>query len=252
MIKRFSYIPNYKTIVHFLSETFEREQVETAVIGISGGIDSSLSLKLLSLSLDKNRIYPFFLPYFSHVDFDLSVFLSFTDIPIENFKKIDIQPVVDAAGQILKTKDKVRLGNLMARCRMLMLFDQAKKLQALVCGTENKTEKMLGYFTRFGDAAADIEPISHLYKTEVRLLASELGLPQSIIDQPPSANLWPGQTDEADFGFAYDEADQVLYLHFEKRVGVSELKKQGFPNAAKIIARVKANQFKNKTPYHIN
>jgi len=107
-------------------------------------------------------------------------------------------------------KDKVRLGNILARVRMICLFDLAKKLGALVVGTENKSEKMLGYFTRFGDEASDLEPIVHLYKTEVIKLAKELGVPAAIIKAAPTAGLWPGQTDEAELGMTYAEIDARL------------------------------------------
>jgi len=132
------------------------------------------------------------------------------------------------------------------------LFDLAKKKQALVCGTENKTEHLLGYFTRFGDEASDFEPIRHLYKTEVLKLALYLGVPEKIINQPPSAGLWPGQTDEGDFGFSYKEADQVLELYLEKKLKLEEIEKKGFKKAGKIIARLKQNLFKHQTPYSLS
>jgi NAD+ synthase len=137
----------------------------------------------------------------------------------------------------------------MARSRMIILFDLAKKNHALVCGTENKSENLLGYFTRFGDAASDIEPISHLFKTQVRELAEFLELPQEIINQPPSAGLWGGQTDEKQFGFSYEEADQVLYLYFEKKYSFDKIKSLGFKYVEKIIDLVNANSFKHQVPY---
>src|SRR5258708_26883046 len=114
--------------------------------------------------------------------------------------------------------------------RMIILYDLAKKYKALVCGTENKSENLLGYFTRFGDQASDIEPIEHLYKTQVYQLAKYLNLPDAIITQQPSAGLWQGQTDEGQFGFTYEEADQVLFLHFEKKLVVEIIEKLGFTN----------------------
>jgi len=146
---------------------------------------------------------------------------------------------------------RVRFGNIMARIRMTILFDKAKKLNSLVCGTENKTEHLLGYFTRFGDAASDIEPISHLYKTQVRQLADYLKVPKEIINKPPTAGLWDGQTDEAEFGFTYKEADQVLNLFYDQKKTFEQIRKLGFKNAERIIKRSLNNQFKLRTPYSL-
>ena len=139
----------------------------------------------------------------------------------------------------------------MARVRMIILFDLAKKYGSLVCGTENKSEKLLGYFTRFGDSASDIEPLSHLYKTQVYQLAKYLKVPEKIINQVPTAGLWTGQTDEDEFGFTYQEADQVLHQYFDKKKSAGQIKKLGFKNTDKIIKRIVDNQFKFQTPYSL-
>jgi len=139
----------------------------------------------------------------------------------------------------------------MARTRMIILFDQAKRHEALVCGTENKSEHLLGYFTRFGDSASDIEPITHLYKTQVYQLAKYLKIPEEIIQTQPTAGLWENQTDEGEFGFTYEEADQVLYLFHDRNKSLNEIINLGFKNTEKIIKRVKQNEFKRKTPYTI-
>ena len=148
--------------------------------------------------------------------------------------------------------DRVRLGNIMARVRMIILFDLDKKQKGLVCGTENKSEALLGYFTRFGDEASDIEPIQHLYKTQVYELAKYLGVPKEIIEKPPSANLWESQTDEGEFGFTYKEADQVLFHYYDKKLKLEEIKSKGFVNADKIINFSLKNTYKHHTPYKIN
>jgi NAD+ synthase len=110
---------------------------------------------------------------------------------------------------------------------------------------------LLGYFTRFGDGASDIEPIGHLYKTQVYQLAKYLGVPQTIMNQKPSAGLWSGQTDETEFGFTYEEADQVLFLHFDTKMSTEKIIKMGYKNAKKIMRHVKKNEFKRKTPYYV-
>jgi len=134
---------------------------------------------------------------------------------------------------------------------MILLYDLAKKLQALVLGTENKSEYLLGYFTRFGDEASDIEPVRHLYKTQVRQLALYLGIPRKIINKAPTAGFWLGQTDEKELGFTYEEADKILYLYFDLKKRKEEIEKIGFKKETikKVISRVKANDFKHKLPY---
>ena len=134
---------------------------------------------------------------------------------------------------------------------MIVLFDLAKKVNGLVCGTENKSENLLGYFTRFGDQASDIEPIAHLYKTQVYELAKYLKVPEAIIKQSPTAGLWQGQTDEGEFGFTYEEADQVLHLYFDQHQSVEKIEQRGLKNAKAIIERVKQNGFKHQVPYHL-
>lgn len=136
---------------------------------------------------------------------------------------------------------------------MTCLFDQAKKLNCLVIGTENKSENLLGYYTRFGDQASDIDPLSHLYKLQVIELAKYLLLPASIINQPPSAGLWSGQTDEQELGFSYQQADPVLNLLVDQKLSFSQIVAKGFDQklAKKITARLSAVDFKQKVPYHL-
>jgi NAD+ synthase len=133
---------------------------------------------------------------------------------------------------------------------MITLYDFAKKTAALVCGTENKSEYHLAYFTRFGDEASDIEPIRHLYKTQVYELATFLGVPQFVLDAHPTAGLWAGQTDENEFGFTYKEADQVIYRYFDKKELLPSIQKD-LPHAEKIINWCKKNEFKHHVPYTI-
>lgn len=245
-------------IVSFLKQTFVNQKIEKVVIGVSGGIDSTVSLFLLSRTLQKQNIIPVHLPFFNE-DFALQkALIKNTGIPEKNFQTIFIKSIVEHEAETLgvslkstNTENKIRLGNLMARTRMIILYDLAKRNKALVCGTENKSEKLLGYFTRHGDQASDIEPISHLYKTQVRELAKYLQVAKEIIEQPPSAGLWPDQTDEGQLGFSYEEADQVLYLYFEKKNPLSKIISLGFANARKIIDHVNANSFKHNLPYHL-
>ena len=241
-----------QNIVSFLKKTFQEHGFEKAVIGVSGGIDSATSLFLLSQALPKKNIIPVHLYYFEPNSSEIEMLIKTAKIPLEDVQMISIKKAVDTTAQELQsTQDKIRFGNIMARMRMIFLFDIAKKENALVVGTENKSEHYLAYFTRFGDEASDIEPIKHLFKTQVYQLAKYLKVPQSIIDKHPSAGLWEGQTDEKEFGFSYQEADQVLYLYFEKKQPLEEIKKE-FKNAERILEWVKKNDYKHHTPYTLS
>jgi len=227
------------------------------VLGWSGGIDSTASLFILAGSLDPADIYPIHLPYgISHFA-RLTPLLSRLRIPAENAAEIPITGIVGRYQSTLAIPDgtengRIRLGNIMARVRMTVLYDAAKAKDALVCGTENRTEHLLGYFTRFGDAASDFEPIQHLYKTQVVELASLLHVPREFIDQAPTAGLWDGQTDEGEFGFTYREADEVLSAYVDEGIPVRQLQKSGYRKAEQIIARMNANRFKHETPYSLS
>ena len=216
----------------FIKRVFKRERIARAVVAVSGGIDSSVALVLTVKALGAKNVFSLQLPYGNQSTKLSDQILDFVRLPRQNRQKINIKPAVDA----FNVKDKLRLGNVMVRVRMIYVYDLAKKLNALVVGTENKSEKLLGYYTRFGDEASDIEPIVHLYKTEVIKLAKELGLPKEIINQKPTAGLWPGQTDEQELGFSYATADLVL---------------QGKKQNARVLKRLKQVEFKKQVPYFL-
>lgn len=237
-----------------ISSVLAKTQFKNVIIAVSGGIDSATALHLLCSTLLVEHIYVVHMPYFGNSTEFFQTTIAELGIPEKNILLSPIGTVVDA---IAKTQDldpdnsrdyNLRLGNIMARTRMILLYDLAKQHNALVCGTENKTENYLGYFTRFGDAASDFEVINHLYKTQVRQLASYLQVPQAIIDVSPTAGLWEGQTDEKELGFSYEEADQVLYQYFEKKVSLDKLSKH-FPTATRIIETAQKNAFKHEVPY---
>lgn len=242
-------------IVDFLKKIFKEQNINNVVIGLSGGIDSMTSFYLLKEVLPPENIFVAHLYYYDSLFPRFDPVLKSAKIPEENTYNLSIQEQVEA---ILKSQNiekndlnKIRIGNIIARMRMVILFDLAKKHKTLVCGTENKTENLLGYFTRFGDQASDIEPIAHLYKTQVLELAKYLGIPDEFISQDPTAGLWQGQTDEGEFGFTYKEADQVLFLHLEQNKTLEELEAQGFKNAKLILERHNKNIFKHQAPYSI-
>ncbi|HUQ85338.1 MAG TPA: NAD+ synthase [Candidatus Limnocylindrales bacterium] len=244
-----------KIIVNFLKKTFNEQKINNAVIGLSGGIDSITSFYLLKKVLSAKNIFVAHLHYNSTDFKNIEKILNACKIPKQNIYLLSIKKSVDELVKSFeknKEIDKIRKGNIMARVRMIALFDLAKKHNALVCGTENKSENLLGYFTRFGDQASDIEPISHLYKTQIFKLATHLGISEKIINQPPSAGLWKDQTDEGEFGFTYEEADQVLYLSVDKKMSVKEIEKRGFKNVGKILSFREKNFFKHEVPYTVS
>lgn len=237
-------------IVQFLTDTFAKQGIKHAVIGISGGIDSATSFFLLKQALSLSQITAIHLPYGPKPIITAKRLIDSSELPKENVHILSIKPSVDTLIKELNIpeSDHVRRGNIMARTRMQYLFDYAKKLNAMVVGTENRSEHYLGYFTRFGDAASDIEPIVHLYKTQVRQLAKHLKVPQTVINAEPTAGLWDEQTDEKEFGFTYQEADEVLSLHFDKNQSLEEIQTTHL-NTKKILSHVKRNKFKLDTPY---
>lgn len=230
-------------IENFIKEIFVKTGFKKAIVAVSGGIDSALSCTILCRALGPENVIPVFLPYGNQIGKDGQLLCEWNKIPKINWQEINIKTSVDQIKESQNIgEDKLRLGNVMARIRMIIIYDLAKKYNGLVCGTENKSEKYLGYFTRFGDAASDLEPIEHLYKTQVQQLGKFLNLPENILTKEPSAELWNGQTDEAEFGFSYNEADRVMENDLE---GISEI------TVKKILKRIESQKFKQLVPYKL-
>lgn len=238
-------------IISFLNGVRKKTGIDRVVLGMSGGIDSATVFYLLRQVYKPEFIFPAILNFYPRDNNAVKRIIAESKIPKGNMLDISIKPMVEEIERRLMVDSPVRKGNLMARVRMVTLFDLAKKLNGLVSGTENKSERLLGYYTRFGDAASDMEPISHLYKTQIYELAKYLKVPGEIIKSKPTAGLWQGQSDEGEFGFTYREADQVLHLYYDKKVKMEKIIKMGFRNAGKIIDRAQKNAFKLATPYHI-
>ncbi|MEA2056284.1 MAG: NAD(+) synthase [Patescibacteria group bacterium] len=260
-MKDFSASVEAERITKFLKKTYQKQGFDKAVIAVSGGIDSAVSLTLLTKALGSEKIIPLFLPFGEQSTTDARLICQFNQILEENWFEHNIGSMVEAFAKELKMdlfclnqkesgKEKNRLGNIMARCRMIVVYDTAKKHEALVCGTKNQSERKLGYFTRYGDGASDIEPIVHLLKKEVRVLAEYLAIPEKFIEKAPSAGLWQGQTDEDELGFSYDEIDQVILA---EELG-KDLTKLNLDQEVmnKIKTRIKANNYKEKVPYELN
>jgi NAD+ synthase len=241
-------------ITDFIQSILKRSHKEKVVIAVSGGIDSALSLGILSKTIPLYNIYPIFLPYNKQDMSDAKLLVKRLNIPKENWQEVNIENIVNSVAELqeINKDDQLRLGNIMARSRMIVVYDLAKKLNALVCGTENKSEKYLGYFTRFGDEASDFEPIVHLYKTQVRQLVEHLDLPDVFLSKAPSAELWQDQTDEQELGFCYAEADLIIdQIYFDKMALDNFLNNFDITEETveKVINRVNSVKFKHQVPY---
>lgn len=243
-------------IIEFIKNTVQQTGFTKLVLGLSGGLDSSVCCLLAAKALRKENVHIGLFPYGKLNEEgleDAQLLIVQLKIPPSNIYQTDIKPLVDPIISSDHSMSSLRKGNIMVRMRMILLFDLAKKLPALVLGTENRTERLLGYFTRFGDEASDIEPIIHLYKTQVIQLAKFLDVPEKIINKVPTAGMWSGQTDECELGFAYEQADQILHLYVEQKKKMEEIVEAGFEKetVGKVIKRLQENAFKHKLPYSL-
>lgn len=236
-----------RALVSFLEEELAVSGLESYVVGLSGGVDSAVSAALAVRAVGRERVFAYALPGPTSDPGSLADGRLVAEALGISLEVLELGPVVeplvalvDAAG------DRVRVGNLHARLRMAVLFDQAKRRRALVLGTSNKSETLLGYSTLFGDAAASVQPLGDLYKTQVWALAGHLALPPKVVQKPPTADLWPGQSDEAELGFGYREADRVLYWLHERGASRQALLDAGFPGELvdRVLRAYAGNRFK--------
>lgn len=209
-------VPRFREEHVALIESFIAHQVAASrrrgvVLGLSGGVDSALVARLCADALGAKRVLALALPD-GKGGKDLEDARAYADDLGVGFRVIDIAPFVAALEAHLRPgrSDRVARGNLRARTRMIVLYFVANTEDRVVVGTGNKSEVLTGYFTKFGDGAADFLPIGDLYKTQVRAMARHLGLPKRIVDKIPTAALWPGQTDEGELGLSYEELDRIL------------------------------------------
>jgi NAD+ synthase len=246
-----------RVLVGFLREETHRVGMTRAVLGLSGGIDSALVIELAVRALGPENVLAVAMPYReSHPNSLLLAQESAEHAGVE-LEVADISPMAD--GYLNNNPDlddkglesvRLRRGNVFSRIRMTTLYDRSAKIGGLVFGTSNKTELMLGYGTQHGDMASGINPIGDLYKSQVVALSRHLGVPTAIIDRPPSADLWAGQTDEDELGFTYDAIDALLFRLIDRRESREALINDGFdePFIDTISRRVRLNQYKRRPP----
>ena len=239
-----------KILTGFIQSEITRAGFSKAVVGLSGGIDSALSCVLAAEALGPENVLAVRMPYKSSSPESLE----HAQMVIEQFKvqseTIEITGMADALISHDPEMSNMRKGNIMARARMIILYDQSEAFKGLVVGTGNKTEILLGYSTLWGDSASALNPIGDLYKAQVRQLARALGVPSVIVDKAPSADLWAGQTDENELGFTYEDVDKLLYLLVDQRYSPEECVEIGFDKAfvEKVVHRIRRNQFKRMLP----
>jgi len=234
----------------FIRSEVHRAGMAGVVIGLSGGLDSSVAAFLAVRALGPESVRGVVLPYrSSHPDSSAHAELVLGKLGIVG-ERLEITPVVEAFSALSRPGSRLRLGNAMARIRMILLYDRSAEIGALVLGTSNKTELLLGYGTLHGDLASAINPLGDLYKTQVRALAEHLGVPRAIREKAPSADLWPRQSDEAELGFTYETVDRLLALLVDARVSRRSAIAAGFaPRLVDdVIRRIVRSQFKRRLP----
>ena len=234
----------------FIHSEVTRVGYSKVIVGLSGGIDSAVSCYLAVKALGSQNVLAVRMPYKSSTPDSLEhaqIVIEALGIPSIT---IPITQMVDPLFELLPEASSMRRGNIMARARMIILYDQSEAFHGLVIGTGNKTEILLGYTTLYGDSANALNPIGDLYKTQLRQLARALGVPEVIIQKAPTADLWQGQTDEGELGFTYEEVDKLLYLLVDQRYSPQDCVEAGFAeNFVRTVAeRIRRNHFKRILP----
>ncbi len=249
-----------RVIAAFTRGQLQQAGFERAVLGLSGGIDSALVAFLVAEAIGPERLQCILMPYRTSAPASRADAEEVVRRLGCASEVVDISPMVDgffgrdgmpgAAGPEGLEASQLRRGNLMARMRMSVLYDRSVTWGGLVVGTSNKTEALIGYTTLFGDSACAFNPIGDLYKSQVRQVAAAIGVPEAIIRKAPSADLWPGQTDETEAGFMYHELDRMLFWRIDRRRSVDEMEAMGFDRATveRVDRMVATSEFKRQVP----
>ena len=239
-----------KILTAFIREELSKFNYKKGILGLSGGLDSAVCASLAAKALKPNNVICLIMPYGETFSKDVEDAEAYAKLLRVKSKIIDISPMINAYFSSYPTKNRILKGNKMARERMSILYDFSAREKALILGTSNKTELLLGYSTIHGDMACGINPLGDLYKTQIRQLAEYLGIPEKIRKKTPSAGLWIGQTDEEEIGLSYDEIDKILYQLVDKRMTKKDIIGSGFNKEAveKIISLIMNSEFKRKLP----
>jgi NAD+ synthase len=239
-------------IGEFIRGHLEQTGFERMVLALSGGLDSALVAYLLAEAIGPHNLKCVLMPYRTsspESKADAEDVVRHLGCQSE---VIDITPMVDGyfAGRGDDGSGKRRLGNFAARMRMAVIYDRSADWRALVCGTSNKTEALLGYTTIYGDNAAALMPIGDLYKSQVRQMSLDMGVPAQILAKPPTADLWPNQTDEGELGMTYEELDRLLYWLVDRRRTHAQLEAMGFRSTdiTRVEELMATSEFKRQTP----
>jgi NAD+ synthase len=239
-----------RVIGEFIRGQLRQAGFENAVLALSGGIDSALVAYLVAEAIGAERLLCVLMPYRTSSDASRSDAEEVVRRLGAKSELFEISPMVDAFFAADPDASPLRRGNVMARQRMIVAYDRSVTWGGLVVGTGNKTESLIGYTTLFGDNACAFNPIGDLYKSQVRQLAAAMGVPEAIIRKAPSADLWPGQTDESEAGFSYPELDRLLFWRVDKRRSDEEMTALGFdPELVRRVDRMIAtSEFKRQVP----
>ena len=236
-------------LVRFVREEVTKAGFTQGVLGLSGGLDSAVSATLAARALEPENVTGVIMPYrMSNPESREHAEQVVSQLGIR-YEVVDISPQIDAYFEGRETAP-LRRGNKMARERMSILYDYSAALPALVIGTSNKTELLLGYGTLYGDMASALNPVGDLYKTQIRQLARHLGVPSEVIAKEPTADLWAGQTDEDELGFSYEEVDKVLYMLVDERATAEDVVSAGFSKefVDRIRLMIRRSHFKRRLP----
>jgi NAD+ synthase len=234
----------------FIRDELAKPGFHRVILGLSGGLDSTVVAYLSERAIGKENVIAAIMPYKTSNPENIEDAREIAGKLGIKVYMVDISPQVDLYFDQFPEASTDRRGNKMARERMSVLYDLSAQERSLVIGTSNKTEILLGYGTIYGDLACAINPLGDLYKTQVRILAQHLGVPQKIIDKAPSADLFAGQTDEGDYGFTYKDVDKLLFMLIDERYTPTQCENAGYDKAMinRVINMIVRNQFKRSAP----
>ncbi|MBP6908864.1 MAG: NAD+ synthase [Candidatus Saccharicenans sp.] len=239
-----------KVLINFIKEESQKAGFERNIIGLSGGLDSTVCAYLAVKAVGSVNVFGLILPYKDYDQEGVSLAKEVSQILGIKFETIDISPQIDAYFSGHPTDNPVLKGNKMARERMSILYDYSARLKAMILGTSNKTELLIGYGTIHGDMACGINPMGDLYKTQLRELGQYLKVPEQILRRKPTAGLWPDQTDEGEIGLSYEELDSVLFKLVDERLTADEVIKAGLEEkkVRRVAELIRKAEYKRKMP----